>query len=119
VVIDDNVDGAESLANLLELIGHSVRTAHDGPTGIEVVREFDPDVVFLDIGLPRMDGYEVARQLRRDPRYRAVLAAVSGYGRETDRRKGQEAGFEHHFVKPVPFDALRAFFDSLCAARRS
>jgi two-component system CheB/CheR fusion protein len=119
VVIDDNVDGAESLASLLELIGHSARTAHDGPRGIEVVREFDPDVVFLDIGLPRMDGYEVARQLRRDPRHRAVLAAVSGYGREADRQKGQEAGFEYHFVKPVAFDALRAFFDSLCAARRA
>jgi CheY-like chemotaxis protein len=119
VVIDDNVDGAESLASLLELIGHRARTAHDGPTGIEVVREFDPDVVFLDIGLPRMDGYEVARQLRRDPRHRAVLAAISGYGRETDRQKGQEAGFEHHFVKPVDFQALRAFFDSLCAARRA
>jgi signal transduction histidine kinase/DNA-binding response OmpR family regulator len=118
VVVDDNVDGAESLATLLELLGHTARTAHDGPTGIEVVREFDPDVVFLDIGLPRMDGYEVARRLRGDLRTRAVLAAVSGYGRDDDRRKGREAGFEYHFVKPVDFAVLRAFFDTLCAARR-
>lgn len=119
VVIDDNIDGAESLANLLELIGHQVRMAHDGPTGIEVVREFDPNVVFLDIGLPRMDGYEVARQLRRDPQCRAVLAAVSGYGRDDDREQGAKAGFEYHFVKPVDFATLRNFLNSLGAARRA
>lgn len=119
VVIDDNIDGAESLANLLELIGHQVRMAHDGPTGIEVVHEFVPDVVFLDIGLPRMDGYEVARQLRRDPRCRAVLAAVSGYGRDDDRERGAKAGFEYHFVKPVDFTTIRNFLNTLDATRRA
>ena len=112
VVIDDNVDGAECLASLIEMIGHTVRMAHDGPTGIEVVREFDPDVVFLDIGLPRMNGYEVARHLRSAANSRAVLAAVSGYSHDDDRHRGN-AAFEQHFLKPVEFATLRTFLGSL------
>jgi signal transduction histidine kinase/CheY-like chemotaxis protein len=119
VVVDDNVDGAESLATLLGLMGHEVRVAHDGPGGIAAVREFGPDLVLLDIGLPGMDGYEVARRLRREPGVGAVLAAVSGYGRDDDRRMAREAGFAHHFVKPVDLSDLRRLLDSVTAARRA
>jgi signal transduction histidine kinase/DNA-binding response OmpR family regulator len=107
VVVDDNVDGAESLVELLVLLGHEVRVAHDGPGGIEAVLAFRPDLVLLDIGLPVMDGFEVARRLRANPEVDAVLVAVSGYGREEDRRLSRELGFAHHFVKPIQFDALR------------
>ncbi len=113
VVVDDNEDGADSLGSLLELLGHEVRVAYDGPAGIAAVHGFDPHLVLLDIGLPGMDGYEVARRLRADPGVRAVLAAVSGYGRDEDRRMSQEAGFECHFVKPVEFDMLRKLLASV------
>jgi signal transduction histidine kinase/DNA-binding response OmpR family regulator len=117
VVVDDNVDGAETLANLLGLIGNQVRVAHDGPAGIDAVHGFRPDVVLLDIGLPGMDGYEVARRLRGEEGA-PMLVAVSGYGRDEDRRMAREAGFEHHFVKPVDFVALRALLDSLRTTKR-
>jgi signal transduction histidine kinase/FixJ family two-component response regulator len=116
VVVDDNVDGAESLANLLVLLGHQVRVAHDGSAGIALVGEFDPDVVLLDIGLPGMDGYEVARRLRAS-RGRAMLVAVSGYGRDEDRRLSREAGFAHHFVKPVELASLRSLLDTIQQGR--
>jgi CheY-like chemotaxis protein/two-component sensor histidine kinase len=107
LIVDDNVDSAESLAMLLNLTGHSVRTAHDGPSAIEAAREHRPDVVLLDIGLPRMDGYEVARRLRQEPDMPAVLLiAMTGYGQEEDRRKTREAGFDFHLVKPVDADEL-------------
>jgi signal transduction histidine kinase/DNA-binding response OmpR family regulator len=116
VVVDDNVDGVESLADLIGLLGHEVRVAHDGPAGIAAVAAFDPDIVLLDIGLPGMDGYEVARHLRGSDA-RAVLVAVSGYGRDEDRAMAREAGFEQHFVKPVEYDTLRMLLDSVRAAR--
>ena len=119
VVVDDNVDGAESLANLLEMLGHQVRMAHDGPTGIDAVHDFSPHIVLLDIGLPGMNGFEVARRLRDDQSRSTcpMLVAVSGYGRDEDRKQAREAGFEHHFVKPVDFAALRALLDSLRSAK--
>jgi signal transduction histidine kinase/CheY-like chemotaxis protein len=113
VVVDDNVDGVESLADLIQMLGHEVRIAHDGPTGLAAARAFDPDIVLLDIGLPGMDGYEVARRLRREPAARAVLVAISGYGREEDLRESQRAGFVRHFVKPVDFSTLRALFEQI------
>jgi signal transduction histidine kinase/DNA-binding response OmpR family regulator len=113
MVVDDNVDGAETLGNLLEMLGHRVRIAHNGPDGIAAVGEFDPDLVLLDIGLPGMDGYEVARRLRREAGCRAVLIAVSGYGRDEDRRMSREAGFDQHHVKPVAFTTLRQLLDSI------
>jgi signal transduction histidine kinase/DNA-binding response OmpR family regulator len=116
VVVDDNVDGADSLADLLAFLGHQVRVAYDGPTGIAAVREFDPDLVLLDIGLPGMDGYEVARRLRGGRPGRPQLVAVSGYGREADRKLAAEAGFVHHFVKPVEFEALRTLLADLRTA---
>jgi two-component system CheB/CheR fusion protein len=95
LVVDDIPDVAESLAALLTAFGHDVRTAHDGARALEEARAFRPEIVLLDIGLPGMDGYEVARRLRGEPGLeRIVLAAVSGYGQEEDRRRSTEAGFE-------------------------
>ena len=107
LVVDDNVDTARGLARLLKLLGHDVRTAHDGPTAIEAARDHQPDFVLLDIGLPGMDGYEVARNLRRDDGIKeATIIAISGYGQDSDRRRSREAGFDHHLVKPIDHDAL-------------
>jgi PAS domain S-box-containing protein len=117
LVVDDNKDAAESLALLVQVAGHEVRTAHDGPTALEVAKTFRPEVVFLDIGLPRMDGYEVARQLRRQPGLeKVVLAAVTGYGQEEDRRRTHEAGIDEHLVKPVdPTELEKVFAAAGCA----
>ena len=102
LVVDDNRDAAESLSLMLELGGHDVRSAHDGPAALEVVRGFVPEVVFLDIGMPGMDGYAVARRLRVDPSLAgAVLVALTGWGSEEDKRRAGEAGFDHHLTKPV------------------
>jgi PAS domain S-box-containing protein len=108
LVVDDNVDGAVSLARLLELLhGHEVQVAHDGPSALEVADRFRPEVVLLDIGLPGMDGHEVARRLRARPEFgRTPLVALTGWGQESDRRRSREAGFDHHLVKPVDLDAL-------------
>lgn len=106
-MVDDNTDAAESLSVLLKLDHHEVRTASDGPTALAALQEFQPEVVLLDIGLPDMDGYEVARRVRAMPEVRdAVLVAVTGYGREEDRRRAMEAGFDHHLLKPVDLAAL-------------
>jgi signal transduction histidine kinase len=111
LVVDDNVDGAESLAKLLGLIGHEVRVAYDGPEALEVAAEFRPEVVVLDVGLPRgMDGYEVARRLRARPGTEtAVLVAVTGYGGQEERAR--RSGFAAHFVKPVDLEALCGLLD--------
>ncbi|MEA2600669.1 MAG: hypothetical protein QOF89_1661 [Acidobacteriota bacterium] len=102
LVVDDNQDAAESLALLLQIWGHEVRTAYDGPSTLALVAEYRPDIVLLDIGLPGMSGYEVAKRLRELPgAERAVLAAVTGYGQPSDRERAREAGFDHHLVKPV------------------
>jgi signal transduction histidine kinase/DNA-binding response OmpR family regulator len=114
LLVDDNVDGAESLATLLRLVGHEVRVAHDGPAGIEAAAGWRPDVVVLDIGLPGMSGYEVARHLRTRPETQdAVLVAATGYGRDEDRKRSREAGFDHHLVKPVDLATLRPLLDSI------
>ena len=107
-MVDDNIDAAESLADLLRLFGHEVHVLHDGPTGLAAARSLRPDLVLLDLGLPGMDGFEVARRLRAEPEFEAVMVAVSGYGRDEDRRASREAGMKHHFVKPIDFPALRA-----------
>jgi CheY-like chemotaxis protein len=107
--VDDNVDSAESCALLLRLKGgHNVRVAYDGPSALAAARECLPEVVLLDIGLPRgMDGYEVARRLREMPGLeQAVIAAVTGYGQAEDRRRAREGGFTAHLTKPVEWEAL-------------
>ena len=92
---------------LLRLRGHEVRLAYDGPSALEEARAFHPDLMFLDLDLPKMDGYEVARRLRLEPEMKSVtLIAMTGYGQEEDRQRTQEAGFHLHLVKPIDFDKL-------------
>jgi signal transduction histidine kinase len=113
LVVDDNVDGAQSLGLLLGLIGHEARVVHDGPQALEAAAAFRPEVVLLDIGLPRgMDGYEVARRLRAQPGLEtASLVALTGYGGEEERAHAREAGFSAHFVKPVDLEVLGKLLD--------
>ena len=109
LVVDDNVDAARSLSDLLTIAGHETQAVHDGPSALELAQRFVPQCVVLDIGLPMMDGYEVARRLRATPQTRdAKLIVVSGYGRDEDRQKSFEAGVDHHLVKPVDPDELEA-----------
>ncbi len=109
LIIEDNVDAAESLSLLLQLIGHQAEVAFDGAEGVAKAHEFRPEVVLCDIGLPgQLDGYAVARRFRADPELRsAFLIALTGYGREEDRRRALEAGFDTHLTKPADLDALR------------
>lgn len=102
LVVDDNRDGAESLSMLLELAGHEVHLAHDGEEALSRFESVRPEVVLLDIGLPKLDGFEVARRLRGEGKNRDILLiALTGYGKEGDRSLSREAGFDHHLVKPV------------------
>ena len=114
LVVEDNLDAAESLATLIELMGHEVRSVHDGASALETAAAFRPDVVLMDIGLPDIDGYEVAPRLRQQPGLeRIALAALTGWGQEEDRLRARTAGFDHHFVKPIDVDGLRAWLASL------
>lgn len=107
LVIEDNEDAAESLRDVLEMMGHEVAVAHDGPEGLALARELHPEVVLCDIGLPQMDGYQVAAALRADAELRDVcLVAVTGYTGPEDRRRAAEAGFDQHVAKPPNLDAL-------------
>ena len=116
LMIEDYADARDSLRALLELSGHEVREAADGPTGVELALRLQPDVVLIDIGLPGLDGYDVARRIRSAPQgHRIVLAAVTGYGQPEDRRRAEEAGFDAHLVKPVDPDQLT----ELLATRRA
>ena len=111
LVVDDNIDNARGLSRLLKLLGHDVQVAHDGQAAVEVARAHRPEIVLLDIGLPGMDGYEVARRLRTEECCQdALIIAVSGYGQPEDLRRSKEAGFDHHLVKPVDYDALMTLF---------
>ena len=102
LVVDDNQDFANSLALILRTMDNDVRVAHDGVTALELARQFHPDIGFLDIGLPRLNGYDLARRLRDDDGTAAMtLVAITGWGQEKDRRKAFECGFDHHLVKPV------------------
>ena len=109
LVVDDNVDAATTLAEAVGLDGHEVRVAHDGPSALRVAREFSPDVILLDIGLPAMDGYEVVRRLRELPQARgALIVALTGFGQQSDRQRALAAGFDEHLVKPVDLDTVTA-----------
>jgi CheY-like chemotaxis protein len=110
LVVDDNADAVNSLAQLLRLEGHEVRTAYDGPGAVETAKAFRPHVAILDIGLPGLNGHEVARQLRQAGLEELVLIAVTGYGQAQDRRHTLEAGFDHHLVKPINPDELPWLF---------
>ncbi|HKO67754.1 MAG TPA: ATP-binding protein [Burkholderiaceae bacterium] len=107
LVVDDNVDSAESLSQCLRMLGYRTLTAHDGLAAVSSAEAYQPDIALLDIGLPHMSGYEAARRIRALPRSeRLLLIALSGWGQDEDRRKSKAAGFDHHFVKPVDIDAL-------------
>lgn len=107
LVVDDNQDAAEMLALLLGLQGHRVRVAHDAEDALLQVQSQMPEVALLDIGLPRMDGYELCRAIRLRPDGAAVrIVAISGWGQEQDRQRSREAGFDEHLVKPVAPEAL-------------
>lgn len=116
LVVDDNIDGAESLAMLLRLSGHETLTAHTGPEALATARSFQPDLIFLDIGLPGMDGYEVATRLRTEERPRSVLVALTGWGSEEDRRRSKKVGFDHHLTKPVDSEELDKLLGQLARA---
>jgi len=111
LIIEDNRDAAESLSLLLDQVGCESVVAHTGPEGVAAARVNQPDIVFCDIGLPGLDGYSVARQLRAEKwGTRVTLVAVTAYGREEDRRRAEEAGFDLHFVKPADPAAIQGLF---------
>lgn len=108
LVVDDNLDTAQSLALLLVVSGHEVRVAHTGPTALEAALDYRPNVALLDIGLPEMDGYEVAKRIRQQPFLQdVVLVAMTGYGQDTDRQRSQEVGFNAHLIKPADFGKVQ------------
>ena len=120
LIVDDNEDGAESLALLLQVAGHETHMAHDGLAALEAAERLHPDAVLLDIGLPRMNGYEVCSRIRKAPWAKnVVLVALTGWGQEEDRHRSREAGFDAHMVKPVDFDALLNLVASLPSAPES
>ncbi len=112
LIVDDHVESAEGMLKLLEHLGHEARMVHDGASALDAAAEFRPEIVLLDIGLPGMDGYAVASQLRADPRLaRPLIIAVSGYGQEADRARSQEAGMDYHLIKPVDIETLIELLD--------
>ncbi|HEY5452687.1 MAG TPA: ATP-binding protein [Polyangia bacterium] len=118
LVVDDNVDAAKTLAKLLELRGHEVSLAHDGPAALAAAAAAPPDLVLLDIGLPGMDGYAVAARLRAAGHAGAALVALTGYGREEDVQRSRDAGFDHHLVKPIDFGQLQRIVLEVGGRRR-
>ncbi len=115
LVVDDNVDIADSTAMLLEKFGHEVRTAHTGPAALEVARSFMPELILMDIGLPGMNGYEVAQRIRLEPQFERVwMIAVTGYARATDVKLAEEAGFDSHLAKPIDIRRVQETLAALC-----
>ena len=117
LVVDDNRDGAEMLEEVFRALGHTTRLAYDGEGALELALEFRPQIAFLDIGLPVMDGYQLAQRLRAAPGLREVrLVAVTGFGQEADRGRARDAGFDEHLVKPVEIEELRLLMDRLLSS---
>jgi len=120
LIVDDSEDGAESLAMLLQFFGHETFKAYDGVQALDAAERLRPDVVLLDIGLPRLNGYEVCARIRQEPWGKdLVLVALTGWGQEEDRHRSKEAGFDAHIVKPVDHDALLKLIASLPAVRNA
>ena len=113
LLVDDNRDAADSLRVLLQVRGAEVRVAYDGNAALEALNHFPADIAILDLGLPGMDGYEVARQIRERAGASCTLIALTGWGQEEDRRNTEATGFSHHLVKPVSIEALQATLESL------
>jgi DNA-binding response OmpR family regulator len=112
LVADDNVDSAETLAMALRYAGHEVRVVHDGQAALEAASAFRPDWAVLDIGMPRLNGYDVARRLRAQFGDRIRLLAMTGWGQDTDKLRATEAGFDHHVTKPADLAALLKVLDT-------
>ena len=113
LIADDHKDSATSFARLLEILGNSVRIARDGEEALAIAEQFHPHVILLDIGMPKMNGYQACRLIRAQPWARdVVIVALTGWGQESDRKRSCEAGFDHHLVKPVDLDALEAVLSS-------
>ncbi|HEX9808087.1 MAG TPA: response regulator, partial [Alphaproteobacteria bacterium] len=118
LVVDDNVDSADSLATLMHLSGHETRIAYDGEDALAAAEEFRPEVILLDIGLPKVHGFGVCRGVREKPWGEdIVIVALTGWGQDEDRQRSQEAGFDRHIVKPVDYQALTELLDSLLAEK--
>jgi CheY-like chemotaxis protein len=118
LVVDDNVDAAELLAEGLGVTGHVTRVAYDGPSALDAMTTFRPDVALLDIGLPVMDGYELAQRLKSQPGLHALrLIAITGYGQDADQRRCEAAGFDEHMVKPIQLNEVTAVIERLLADR--
>jgi CheY-like chemotaxis protein len=116
LVADDNEDAASSLGTLLMLDGHEVRVVNDGEAAFAAAETFRPDIALLDIGMPKQNGYEVARRIRATPWGASLLlVAVTGWGQAEDKRRAKEAGFDHHFTKPLDLDVLGAFVSAALA----
>jgi CheY-like chemotaxis protein len=113
LVADDNQDSAEVLASLLRGAGHDVRTANDGIAATKLWEAFQPKLAILDIGMPKLNGYDVARRIREKGDRHTVLVAVTGWGQEDDKRRAREAGFDHHLTKPIDIDALEKIIGDL------
>jgi two-component system CheB/CheR fusion protein len=114
LIVDDNKDSVESLGMLLRMMGNQTRTAHDGIEGLTIAREYRPDVVLMDIGLPGLNGYDAARAIRKEPwGADMMLVALTGWGQDSDRRRSKAAGFDYHLVKPVTLEALMSVLSSL------
>ena len=118
LVVDDNEDAADSLATLLGVMGYEVRIAYDGPEAIVAADEFKPAVALLDIGLPKLSGYDIARHVRAQRGDEVLLVAITGWGQEDDRRRAREAGFDHHFTKPADFERLLELIDQELRSRK-
>jgi CheY-like chemotaxis protein len=118
LIVDDNRDGADSLAMMLRLLGNDTRTAYDGEQALVLAAEYQPDVILLDLGLPKLNGYEACRHIRQQPRGKElIIIAQTGWGQDEDRRRTHEAGFDHHMVKPVDPAALIKMLAELQQAR--
>jgi CheY-like chemotaxis protein len=114
LVVDDNRDAADTLSMLLEVLGHRAQVAHDGHAALDAVLDFRPQVVFLDIGMPGMSGYDVAEAIRNDRRFdQPLLVALTGWGSEDDRVRTRAAGFDLHLTKPIDLAAIEKMLSSV------
>lgn len=114
LVVDDNEDAAQSLAMLLDVMGYEVRMAHDGLEAVKAADEFQPTVALLDIGLPHLSGYDVARHIRERQGEEVVLVAITGWGTAEDIKRSMEAGFNHHFTKPADPERVKEIIAREC-----
>jgi CheY-like chemotaxis protein len=120
LIVEDNVDSADTMQILLQLSGYDARAAYDGTSAVSIAREFEPHAVLLDIGLPRKDGYEVARELRALPQTKtSLLVALTGFGHEEDKERATQAGFDAYQVKPVEPAAIEKLLEAYFKARPS